>query len=749
MSSMIEQTTLTPVQATPPVQPVTFNPEQKNQMPPFDDSVPGSYEYVETENGNYVKNENGNYVQVAPGEGDYDYEFVPKMTSSRDVDGDESVMNKTNLYLEWMQDHPGNTNGPEVFLLYLSNLEQAGVFKTNPELETSILSIHNGATPPKTLVQECVDITMMQMCMNGSTPAEAQATIDALFPLPTDGSKADGLTLQVRAEASAECAALSVKGAIPSSEMDLAFQWSNFILDPTTQSTLAEAQKSIRMDTYDMIVEGSPGLFSAYINLIMWLMLLLSAQSTIKVNGYGDTLDWLNKESAELTAITNQWSEGFGDPGDMGSVFTQYPNGDYMYYNHYDGSYVTIKNQKVDANGDPMFTDAEGNMVVQKKDGNYYYTNGTKADQTNTFTPVYATGGYKATNDGTILSVKNNGESAYNWLAQVQGIQTEVNESPFLSDATKESFNEQCDIILNQPGAALNYKYQDVNGNNVSKSGQAENDDGYLLYQTYYKGGGVCETLYYNPEDGKYYADGSNPPAQQSKDVGNGGQGTPQAVYYDKNGNLTQTKSNAAPGTPQRKSAEGYQTLYVNNNGQRVNEDGQLVNGDGYLLYNNGAIYQDGSGTYFNASDNSKVSYGTTVTPAYGTDSTHSANPLTLQDQAYGYTDKNGNWHNADYATGLTTSLQIISQSDTPGVDEDGKVIGSGYGSSAQNLAISNALGAMSKLMTDQSSTITTQISQETNNDQLYLKTFSQMITGDQGSLISMATNSVNGQIPR
>src|SRR5690606_3528779 len=99
------------------------------------------------------------------------------MTSSIDAYGDKSVMDKTNNFLEWMQANPANTNGAEVFLLYLSELAEAGVFDTNPELAEYILSINNGEDPPKTLVAMCVDITMMQMCMNGSTPQEAHDTI--------------------------------------------------------------------------------------------------------------------------------------------------------------------------------------------------------------------------------------------------------------------------------------------------------------------------------------------------------------------------------------------------------------------------------------------------------------------------------------------------------------------------------------------------------------------------------------------
>jgi len=236
-----------------------FDPDQP--MPPFDPSAPSSY------------------VNPWGGTGN-------------------DVYSKTCLMLEWMQVPANwyNINGPIVFLLYLSSLANAGVFTENPELADIILSIGNGTT---SLVDECVDITMMQLCLNGATPDAAEAEIDALFP----GD--DPVSIEVRNEAAREDTELNADLAEDPNyfnemdESDLEDQWYAYISDPATEASMTEAESEIRVEMVE-----STNLITAFIALI----LLIEQSLMYQLDGYTEMSDWLAEETNELNTLQSEFT---------------------------------------------------------------------------------------------------------------------------------------------------------------------------------------------------------------------------------------------------------------------------------------------------------------------------------------------------------------------------------------------------------------------------------------------------------
>ncbi len=333
------------------------------------------------------------------------------------------VYSKTYLELEWMKDNPDNPNGAVMFTLYLSDLcanADSGAYNTDQfdQFANTLLSIQDKSG--KTLVAECVDITMEEIVANGGSAVEAQLYIDELFP------GEDPISNAARAEAAQEAGVLA--NSPPPTQEQINQQWYDYMTEPSTISSIDAAQSAI---LGDMLNGCGSNIYAA----LLVLLLLLSSSSIIDIDAEGNLSKKLTDETAQLNTLTTEWNNGATDGWDadsaeawmdqlhelqdemnqtpfdsdtMTTINTQfnsiyncqamgdnppqatYPNNQAMYVDS-NGEYVNAQGQKVDSNGNPILVNKQ---PVMGSGG---------------VTPVYCSGDLYVDNSGNTYYKQTNG----------------------------------------------------------------------------------------------------------------------------------------------------------------------------------------------------------------------------------------------------------------------------------------------------------------------------------------------------
>ncbi len=322
----------------PPVNEIPMSTDN-DTMPPYDPSAPGQM-------------------------------FEPGSTSGSDV------LSKSYLWLDWLEKNPSNTNGAEVFLLYTSNLAEAGYFDgPDNALAEGLLAIGNGS---KTLIAECVDITMEQMVVSGMTTQAAEDQIDALFP----GD--DEVSVAVRAEADSEQKELQadIDSGNPPTQASIDAEWYGYMTDPATVSSIEVAKMDLRAE---MLNKSDDNVYVA----LMVLLLLLDAAGMNSMDAYGTLSNELAKETDELNALITEWDDAMENGGfetaedaqqwmdDLASLKTQMDATPFDDKTHelIDTQFDSIYNQQamVLSNGEayPLYKDDNGTVFMIADDGTY------------------------------------------------------------------------------------------------------------------------------------------------------------------------------------------------------------------------------------------------------------------------------------------------------------------------------------------------------------------------------------------
>lgn len=240
------------------------------------------------------------------------------------------IMSKLYSMIQYMQTHPSNKTAPQVFLLYLSNLSNQGVFNAHPDLLQQVMGLTvNG----RSLFKFIIDLEVKQNFFDGG---DKQA----------DGSQ-DGTAFFNYLKSlfkGSDALSTTIRNYIDNNWMgDGGAMWQEFL----SQNTVDGDGKTpiYTEDQFNVVASGQWGMailranvgtwqvsmrkaminalsdLSAFKNnplaLLMMLIFLLSdSNSTIEIGGYGETSNWLKERTNDISKITSSWGDQFPSGAD-------------------------------------------------------------------------------------------------------------------------------------------------------------------------------------------------------------------------------------------------------------------------------------------------------------------------------------------------------------------------------------------------------------------------------------------------
>ena len=223
------------------------------------------------------------------------------------------IYEQSYLFLEAMKANPYNSNYAIIFLECCCELAAIGAFGTTDDptkFATELLDIQgpNG----KSLVDECVDVAMAQMCITGGcTPNEAAVIIETMFP----GD--DPVSTAIRGEADWDAQRMNdyeetdqYKNSTPEEQQqELEEQWYSYMTDDATISSIDEKQAELMSASLNSCGEN---IYAA----LLILLLLLEAAAVTNIDGQANLSNQLTDETAQLNTLITEWNNGFDSADD-------------------------------------------------------------------------------------------------------------------------------------------------------------------------------------------------------------------------------------------------------------------------------------------------------------------------------------------------------------------------------------------------------------------------------------------------
>ncbi len=625
----------------------------------------------------------------------------PVWSNPYSLDPNSGIYQQSYLFLEAMKMNPDNSNYAIVFLEACYELAAIGAFggPNGNAFSAGLLAI----TGPggKSLVDECVDITMLQLCLNtGCSPDQAAAQINKAF-----GGFTDPVSEEICAEANSEATTLdgyensekyqNYENLSPDQQQAqgqnyIDQQWYNYMSDPTTVSSIDNAQSELMNASLDSCGDN---IYAA----LLVLLLLLEASSVTDIDAEGNLSNQLSDETAQLNTLITEWNNGMTDgwtsqqaeqwmdqlqklqfdmnqtPFDSATMtnineqFNTIDTQQAMGYNSHppQETYPNGQPEYVDANGQPC--NADGQLVDSNGDP-LYIENGKDTGYNNV--PCTYTGPVKGNNSGY---TRQPGYGYSGAGSTSDHFTPDMGTGPVTPVYDTSQPSENYPVQANYPNGTP--EFTDANGKSVNSSGQEVDANGNPLYAN--------GTIYYDSTDGNYYYEGSNPPKQ-----------APAGNYQPTMGTGPFTPVTAENNDLYVDPATG-QTYYETSDGQYINADtGQIET----------------------------LPEGDTVVP------------LTISDQAYG----NPNEHYAEDPDGLADSFNAFDTEQPVNPDDP-----NAGGMPVQDSKIINALDALSSPITAQSSIVGSEMQQIAGYLKIYENTFESTLVGQSGEIgLESAINS-------